>query len=66
MQRSTARILTTHTGSLPRSPDLQDWLRLREEGHGFDLDAFEAAVRTTVNEVMQKQIEIGLDVVNDG
>ncbi len=66
MQRSTARILTTHTGSLPRSPGLQDWLRLREEGHGFDLDAFEAAVRTTVNEVMQKQIEIGLDVINDG
>ena len=66
MQRSTARILTTHTGSLPRSPDLQDWLRLREEGHAFDLDAFEAAVRTAVNEVVQKQIEIGLDVINDG
>src|ERR687886_1895722 len=66
MQRSTSRILTTHTGSLPRSPELQELLRLREERRAFDPEAFAAGVRAAVHEVVQKQIAIGLDVINDG
>ena len=42
MKRSTSRILTTHTGSLPRSPELQELLRDREE---FDGNQFQAGVR---------------------
>lgn len=66
MQRSTSRILTTHTGSLPRSLQLQDWLRHREERRPLDQAAFETAVREAVAEVVQKQIDVGLDVINDG
>jgi 5-methyltetrahydropteroyltriglutamate--homocysteine methyltransferase len=66
MKRSTSHILTTHTGSLPRSPALQELLRLREEGRPLDQAAFAAGVRTAVADVVQQQIAIGLDVINDG
>jgi 5-methyltetrahydropteroyltriglutamate--homocysteine methyltransferase len=66
MKRSTSRILTTHTGSLPRSRELQEILRLREEHRPFDEDAFAASVRTAVADVVQQQSSIGLDVINDG
>jgi len=66
MKRSTSHILTTHTGSLPRSPALQELLRLREEGRPLDRAAFAAGVRTAVADVVQQQIAIGLDVLNDG
>jgi 5-methyltetrahydropteroyltriglutamate--homocysteine methyltransferase len=66
MKRSTSHILTTHTGSLPRSPALQELLRLREEGRPLDRAAFAAGVRTAVADVVQQQIAMGLDVINDG
>jgi 5-methyltetrahydropteroyltriglutamate--homocysteine methyltransferase len=66
MQRSTSRILTTHTGSLPRSPSLQEWLRLREGRQPYDLQAFDAAVREAVGDVVHRQSSVGLDVINDG
>ena len=66
MKRSTSHILTTHTGSLPRSPALQELLRLREERRPLDPSAFTAGVRAAVHEVVQQQIAIGLDVINDG
>ncbi|MBI4639377.1 MAG: hypothetical protein HY731_01715, partial [Candidatus Tectomicrobia bacterium] len=66
MQQSTSKILTTHTGSLPRSPKLQELLRLREERRPLDQHLFEAGVREAVVEVVQQQIDAGLDVINDG
>jgi 5-methyltetrahydropteroyltriglutamate--homocysteine methyltransferase len=66
MKRSTSRILTTHTGSLPRSPVLQELLRQREERHPLNQTAFAEGVRTAVVDVIQQQIAIGLDVINDG
>jgi hypothetical protein len=66
MQRSTSRILTTHTGSLPRSIALQELLRLREERRPYDQAAFANSVRTAVADVVQQQISLGLDVINDG
>jgi len=66
MKRSTSHILTTHTGSLPRFPALQELRRLREEGRPVDPAAFAAGVRTAVADVVQQQIAIGLDVINDG
>ena len=41
MQRSTDRILTTHVGSLIRPPELQDFLRARQKGAGFDEAAYD-------------------------
>src|SRR5215475_6735913 len=66
MKRSTAHILTTHTGSLPRSWELQEVLRLREERRAYDQQAFDGGVRAAVADVVQQQLAIGLDVINDG
>ena len=66
MKRSTERILTTHTGSLPRGPDLLEMLLQREEGRRADDETFEALVRDAVGETVRKQAEVGVDVVNDG
>ena len=66
MKRSTSRILTTHTGSLPRSPKLQDLLREREEGNQSDGAMLDSGAREAVLEVVAKQAEIGIDVINDG
>jgi 5-methyltetrahydropteroyltriglutamate--homocysteine methyltransferase len=53
MKTSTERILTTHTGSLPRPADLTD-------RHDPD------AVRSAVAETVRRQVETGVDIVNDG
>ena len=66
MKRSDSRILTTHTGSLPRSPNLQELLREREERRELDSGLFDAEVRRAVADVTVKQQETGIDVVNDG
>ena len=66
MKRSTSGILTTHTGSLPRSPRLQELLREREEGLDFDSDVLAVSMRNAVSEVVTRQRNIGIDVVNDG
>ncbi len=60
------RILTTHVGSLPRPDDLLALIRAREQGGATDPVAFEARVRSAVEEVVRKQVTAGLDVVNDG
>jgi 5-methyltetrahydropteroyltriglutamate--homocysteine methyltransferase len=66
MKRSTERILTTHTGSLPRPEDLIRAMFAREEGVPVDAAALAARIRSAVAEVVQKQAGIGLDIVNDG
>ena len=66
MKRSERRILTTHTGSLPRSPEMQELLRLREGQDELDQAAFDTSTHQAVAEVVQRQIDTGLDVINDG
>jgi 5-methyltetrahydropteroyltriglutamate--homocysteine methyltransferase len=66
MQRSVDRILTTHTGSLPRPEDLTRTMFAREEGVPVDPAALAARIRSAVAEVVRKQAEVGLDVINDG
>lgn len=66
MKRSTDRILTTHTGSLPRPEDLVRLLYAGEKGEARDPTAFAARVRETTREVVRKQLEVGIDIVNDG
>jgi len=65
MKRSAERILTTHTGSLPRPPELVELLFAREEGRP-DLTALEPAIRDAVAWVVGQQVEAGVDVLNDG
>ena len=66
MQTSTNKILTTHTGSLPRPEDLQHLLEAQDRGEQIDRVAFEARLREAVKEVVQRQASCGIDVINDG
>jgi 5-methyltetrahydropteroyltriglutamate--homocysteine methyltransferase len=66
VQRSTDRILTTHTGSLPRPEVLVAMLQAKESGPLPDPEAFHERVRSAVLEAVQKQCSLGLAVVNDG
>jgi 5-methyltetrahydropteroyltriglutamate--homocysteine methyltransferase len=66
MKRSVERILTTHTGSLPRPADLVRMMFAREEGVPVDGPALAARIRAAVAEVVRKQTEAGITVVNDG
>src|SRR5262245_22309667 len=66
MQRSVDRILTTHTGSLPRPDDLVDPLFAREVDEPVDLAALDARIKDAVGESVSQQIAAGLDVINDG
>jgi 5-methyltetrahydropteroyltriglutamate--homocysteine methyltransferase len=66
MKRSTERILTTHTGSLPRPEDLARAMFAREEGVPVDTGALAARIRAAVADAVRKQADAGVDVVNDG
>jgi len=66
VNRSTDRILTTHTGSLPRPKDLLRLLLEREEGRLHDEAALAGRARSAVLDVVKKQRETGIAVVNDG
>lgn len=66
MRRSDHRILTTHTGSLPRSAVLVPHLRSRKNGQPIDEAQFRTAVTAAVAEVVRRQVEVGIDVVSDG
>src|SRR5215468_4746215 len=66
MKRSTERILTTHTGSLPRTAKVIELLLAEQQNHGARKVALDAAVAEAIAHVVQKQIESGIDVINDG
>ncbi len=66
MKYSTERILTTHAGALPQPPDLKEMHSARDKGTPLNADALRRRVRTAVAEVVKKQIDCGLDVINDG
>ena len=66
MKRSETRILTTHTGSLPRSPELQELLRSRLDPEAAEAEEFRTGVEEGVADVVAKQTAIGVDVINDG
>jgi 5-methyltetrahydropteroyltriglutamate--homocysteine methyltransferase len=66
MKTSTDRILTTHTGSLPRPKPLIDLILGREKGEAIAPDAFEQATAKAVEEVVAQQVAAGIDVVSDG
>jgi 5-methyltetrahydropteroyltriglutamate--homocysteine methyltransferase len=66
VQRSVERILTTHTGSLPRPEDLTRAMFAKEEGVPVDSAALAARIKAAVAEVVGRQVAAGLDVINDG
>ncbi len=66
MQRSTSRILTTHTGSLPRPRELTRLYALRAGGQAVDAAEIERAGREAVGAIVRKQRAAGIDVGNNG
>jgi 5-methyltetrahydropteroyltriglutamate--homocysteine methyltransferase len=66
MIRSEERILTTHTGSLPRPEDLIRMMFAAMEGVPVDRAALAARIKSAVQEVVDRQRAAGIDIVNDG
>jgi 5-methyltetrahydropteroyltriglutamate--homocysteine methyltransferase len=66
MKRSAERILVTHAGSLARPADLLEMLVAKDEGQAYDRAVFTTRVRAAVADVVRKQIECGVDIINDG
>jgi 5-methyltetrahydropteroyltriglutamate--homocysteine methyltransferase len=66
MKRSTARILTTHCGSLARPKDLLDQMKARINGEPWEQGAYAKRVADAVFEIVHEQAENGIDVLTDG
>jgi 5-methyltetrahydropteroyltriglutamate--homocysteine methyltransferase len=66
MKQSSQRILTTHTGSLPRPYDLQQMLEAQDRGEPVDHAIFETRVEEAVSATVQQEASCGIDVINDG
>jgi 5-methyltetrahydropteroyltriglutamate--homocysteine methyltransferase len=66
MKRSIERILTTHVGSLVRPPGLVELMRAKESGQAYDQEALATRVRSAVQDVVQQQLEAGVDIPSDG
>src|SRR5947207_3447224 len=66
MNRSTEKILTTHSGSLIRTPAIIEGMKARTIGRPYDEAKLAADVHQGVCEVVRKQVDAGIDVVNDG
>jgi 5-methyltetrahydropteroyltriglutamate--homocysteine methyltransferase len=66
MHAATGRILTTHSGSLPRPAEFLPLVLAQEAGQPADAGRFQAEVRAAVRETVQRQADAGVDVLNDG
>jgi 5-methyltetrahydropteroyltriglutamate--homocysteine methyltransferase len=66
MLRSSDRIMTTHAGALPRSEGLRGLVMARSQGEPHDAEELARLLRQEVSDTVAKQVDIGLDSVNDG
>src|SRR5581483_2358153 len=60
------RILATHTGSLIRPPELMALLGAKERGQDVDEADYQRILKKAVNDVVRQQVEVGIDVPDDG
>ena len=66
MKTSQDRILTTHVGSLPRPPELKELLVRKDQGQPYDKEALARLTRQAVFNIVRRQAQTGIDIVNDG
>jgi 5-methyltetrahydropteroyltriglutamate--homocysteine methyltransferase len=66
MRRSEDRILTTHTGSLPRPPELTKLYARRSRGEAVDADEITRAGHAALQGIIPRQIAAGIDIGNNG
>jgi 5-methyltetrahydropteroyltriglutamate--homocysteine methyltransferase len=66
MKHSTDRILTTHVGSLPRPRELIEMVRAKLRGEAVDPEVHGKVLKESVAGIVRKQVELGMDVIDDG
>ena len=66
MKQSEQRILTTHVGSLPRPAAVTEGVFAREQEREFDSQQLAATIAAAVDEVVRRQVDVGVDLVSDG
>ncbi len=66
MKKSDNRILTTHTGSLPRPPGMAVPLYAQDAGRDHDRAALAAGIKQSVTDIVRRQLDLGIDIINDG
>src|SRR5438045_8420340 len=66
MRRSTDRILVSHAGNLPRPGYIDALIDGGKAREGSNLTEYHAQLPKAVNEIIDRQIEYGIDIVNDG
>jgi len=66
MKQSMERILTTHVGSLPRSQAVTDVVFTKDRGSLTEDQDYAGTIRSAVMDVVQKQVDTGIDIVSDG
>jgi 5-methyltetrahydropteroyltriglutamate--homocysteine methyltransferase len=66
MSIGAGRILTTHTGSLPRPNDLIQIMWAKGDGIPIDAVALSDRIAAAVQQVVDRQAAAGVSIVNDG
>jgi 5-methyltetrahydropteroyltriglutamate--homocysteine methyltransferase len=66
MKSSSERILTTHVGSLPRSKAVTDGVFAKENEQPYNEQELAITIASAVNDVVAKQVAVGVDLVSDG
>ena len=66
MKHSTERILTTHTGSLPRPESLAQLMIAKEQGKAIEIKELADNVHSAIAEVVKHQVDVGIDIISDG
>ncbi|MEI6722512.1 MAG: hypothetical protein WCO67_17245 [Betaproteobacteria bacterium] len=66
MRHSQNKILTTHVGSLPRPRDMLMPLHNKESGLPYDAAALEIEIDEAVANAVKRQVDLGIDIINDG
>src|SRR5215475_13867701 len=66
MKTSQDRILTTHVGSLPRPPELKAILVAKDQSAAYDKATLDRLTRQAVIDIVKRQAQTGIDIVNDG
>src|SRR6266566_7030974 len=66
MRRSTDRILVYHAGALAKPDDVRAMVDARESGGAYDQERLARRLRQSVAEQVERQVDTGIDMVNDG
>src|SRR4051812_29564596 len=66
IQQNVERIRTTHVGSLPRPVPVLDLMKARAAGQPVDPAAFDREVAKACEDIVARQVDNGIDIVNDG